>query len=837
MEDISLSTPVVEQEKGKKSKTLLFIFIATTILSLIALVTLGYLYLQEMKSQGKNIFTINSVDPSIANKLSGAIVYSSDKSENADYFSPSLELTFKYNEKVLTMSEGSSYISVMPKEWEIFSTGYLKTTPTSDIKGFFLANNLYTDLEVKKEENKDGIGYILFSYSQKSLLDDSKTTKSLSVVYKQLEEGKSAYFEIREYDYQSNTDVTNALVNILKTISTDLSGIDQNIQAQIDNGTVKISFDRSNWTIGYQSDTSLSLFTTSNSDASINMYLMEVYSQDKVKDTQALRAQLTQKITDKRVYFDGKGYPFEVLGDATTVEIGGLNFEKMAYRYNYGSEPYTIETIYVGYVNGKQKQLDMTTRYYSDKEESSKLIEDTLKTITIDNTNIYSIRSGNVLGDSSVSINSATILGQASTVRIFTKECDTVSFSSSLTGFNVAGKSYQLCTAGLGSGFVVNNEGHIVTNAHVADPNDFDVLVSGYSLDGQYEKDFGGDFIDILSTKMDYATYQSLSDDQLEYLLFALLQSIDEKGLLTITPYNSDIYIQGTEAFDINPNTLDITNADKHYKAELVKSNKISSSYKATYIEEENASDISDLALLKTDTLTGHPSLPISSITTVAGQNIFVIGYPGLVDNSKLIDTSALLSSTVTAGTVSAIKPNSNNTFDLLQIDASVDHGNSGGPIINSDGELVGVATYGIASSSSGNYNAGVSSEEVSRFLSEASISMLQNDERKMLESAMKDISKSYYSRAQEKLENILSDEGSLSVIIGPFIELCEAKVADGEDKSPILDLGLDAPILMVVVFVILVLLLIVSVVILVLMLKAKSQEKSLLSNTKPQVL
>lgn len=837
MEEISQNAPIGVAPKSKKSKILLYVFITTTVLSVLALVSLGYLYFQEMKSQGKNIFTINSVDPSIANKLSGAIVYSSDKSENADYFSPSLELTFKYNEKLLTVSDGTSYVSIMPKEWELFSSGYFKTTPTTDIKGFFLANDFYTDLEVKKEEMKDGVGFVLFSYSQKSFIDDTKVTKNLSVIYKTVEEGKTAYIEIREFDYQSNTEITEALVGILKTISTDLSGIDQDILAQMDKGTVKISFDRTKWTIGYQSEQSLSLFTTSNSDGTISMYLADVYSQDAVKDVAALREQLSKKISSKRSYFDEKSYPFEIVDGPTTVELAGINFEKMTYKYNYGTEPSTIESIYVGYINGKQKQLDITTRYYSNKVESSELIEETIKTLVIDNTDIYSMSRSNVLGDSSVSINSATILGQASTVRIYSKECNTISFSSSLRGYVSAGKSYDVCFAGFGSGFVINDQGNVVTNAHVADPNNFDVILSGWSLDGRFEKDFGQDFMNTISSQLDAARIASLNEDQVQYLLYLVLSSIEENDLLTITPSSKEVYVQGTVAFDINPKTLEVKESEKHYKATLISSNEISSSYKSAYSEEEGMSDVSDLALLQTDIVTGHPSLPLSTIGTVAGQDIFVVGYPGLVDNSKLIDTSALLSSTVTAGTVSAIKPNTTNTFDLLQIDASVDHGNSGGPIINSDGELVGVATYGIGASSSGNYNAGVSSTEVDRFLSDASISLVQNDARESLESAMKDISKEYYSRAQTKLENILADEASLSVILEPFIELCEAKVADGQDKSPIFDFGIDAPFSMVVIFLILVLLLIVSIVILVLMLKAKAEEKKVGINPQLQVL
>ena len=56
------------------------------------------------------------------------------------------------------------------------------------------------------------------------------------------------------------------------------------------------------------------------------------------------------------------------------------------------------------------------------------------------------------------------------------------------------------------------------------------------------------------------------------------------------------------------------------------------------------------------------------------------------------------LSNTVTAGVVSAIgrsvKAENNQTYtDFIQTDASINPGNSGGPLVNLDGEMVGVAT------------------------------------------------------------------------------------------------------------------------------------------------
>ena len=61
------------------------------------------------------------------------------------------------------------------------------------------------------------------------------------------------------------------------------------------------------------------------------------------------------------------------------------------------------------------------------------------------------------------------------------------------------------------------------------------------------------------------------------------------------------------------------------------------------------------------------------------------------------------LGGTVTAGIVSALgRDIGSGPYDYMQIDAAVNHGNSGGPTFNLDGEVVGVNTA-IYSPSGGN--------------------------------------------------------------------------------------------------------------------------------------
>ena len=67
-----------------------------------------------------------------------------------------------------------------------------------------------------------------------------------------------------------------------------------------------------------------------------------------------------------------------------------------------------------------------------------------------------------------------------------------------------------------------------------------------------------------------------------------------------------------------------------------------------------------------------------------------------------------------TQGIVSSLKGFENNT-NQIQIDAALNPGNSGGPIVNTNGELLAVAVSGLTESQ--NINFGIKSKSVKDFL------------------------------------------------------------------------------------------------------------------------
>jgi S1-C subfamily serine protease len=125
-----------------------------------------------------------------------------------------------------------------------------------------------------------------------------------------------------------------------------------------------------------------------------------------------------------------------------------------------------------------------------------------------------------------------------------------------------------------------------------------------------------------------------------------------------------------------NAQRIEVTLADKHR-------------YKATVVGIDKQHD---LALLQIAAPNLSPATLAESNGLVVGQRVYAIGNP------------FGLSGTMTRGIISAIRsisgPTGSQIEDAIQTDAAVNPGNSGGPLLNSRGEVIGITTL-IASNGS----------------------------------------------------------------------------------------------------------------------------------------
>ena len=157
-------------------------------------------------------------------------------------------------------------------------------------------------------------------------------------------------------------------------------------------------------------------------------------------------------------------------------------------------------------------------------------------------------------------------------------------------------------------------------------------------------------------------------------------------------------------AFFINYNGYLLTN---NHVVEGCKISKISykgKNYKTKLIATDKTLD---LALLKSNVRPKN-FISFSDESAEKLNKIYVAGYPlgkGLSDDLK-----------ISSGIISSLKGLNDNSNEI-QIDAPINPGNSGGPIINNEGELVGIAVSGLAKDLTEGINFGVKSSAAESFL------------------------------------------------------------------------------------------------------------------------
>ena len=75
------------------------------------------------------------------------------------------------------------------------------------------------------------------------------------------------------------------------------------------------------------------------------------------------------------------------------------------------------------------------------------------------------------------------------------------------------------------------------------------------------------------------------------------------------------------------------------------------------------------------------------------GQPLVIIGYPGVVVWHDFLSPRSRAEATVTFGRISSFKLDVNDRA-IVQTDAPITWGNSGGPVFDLDGDVIGIATF-----------------------------------------------------------------------------------------------------------------------------------------------
>jgi len=316
------------------------------------------------------------------------------------------------------------------------------------------------------------------------------------------------------------------------------------------------------------------------------------------------------------------------------------------------------------------------------------------------------------------------------------------------------GSAVYVETGMFGSGFFVSPDGYIITNGHVVNKFESDLqeklpllldLVNRYAE--AYAEKYGG--------------YPS--NDQLTQMFYAAVDAyISNK--LKIQDYGVDVYVC------MGKTVTGLGNIKKCKPARIVE---------ATPFEKE------DLALIKIE-VSHAPSLKVSTRDNVnLGETVWVLGYPGAVTFHELLSTSTQMIPTITKGMVSGYREKTTG-ITVLQSDVNVNHGNSGGPMIDSNGEVIAVTSFGSTDpTGSGRevpgFNFFIPSKYVRELMSRNNVDNTQDPIMSIYEEGLRLYYNKHYSAAIEKFQLVKNLNPGFPYV-DDYIANAQAAILRGED-------------------------------------------------------
>jgi hypothetical protein len=162
-----------------------------------------------------------------------------------------------------------------------------------------------------------------------------------------------------------------------------------------------------------------------------------------------------------------------------------------------------------------------------------------------------------------------------------------------------------------------------------------------------------------------------------------------EKSVGRVLCFSQDQFISSGSGFMINNQGIFITNNHVTAACQAIRV-AFSENEKIEAVVKWSSEEL-DLSIIQ---LTDHdyPALSLVPLELVAkGQEVIAIGYPGAAD--ILGSLRNFFDAKITAGKVSNITRDDLER-DVIQTDAAVNPGNSGGPLLNVCGSVIGVNTF-----------------------------------------------------------------------------------------------------------------------------------------------
>ena len=311
-----------------------------------------------------------------------------------------------------------------------------------------------------------------------------------------------------------------------------------------------------------------------------------------------------------------------------------------------------------------------------------------------------------------------------------------------------------------GSGFIISGNGYVLTNCHVVDEGD-----------AYINRRF------ILSA-FNYVTETNISSIEQEWeVKFTELQ----RSLLYRTFANVYSQIVPIELEKVEKKIYVVINMDDSL------GRKSSQAIPARIIRKGRSMPGKDVAILKIETPFELPVIPLAaSNESSVGEDIYVYGYPNPVLNNEYLSNETVLEPTLTKGIVSGWKKTING-WPVFQMDAGINHGNSGGPVCNKYGQAIGISTFGSLDDNTRGLAAGLNFaiplEVIREFFSD-SIVPANNQVSVDFCKGLQSYQKKYFKVALHSFKNVEKTNSSYPGLHA-YINSCLSNIAQGNDSSP----------------------------------------------------
>lgn len=332
-----------------------------------------------------------------------------------------------------------------------------------------------------------------------------------------------------------------------------------------------------------------------------------------------------------------------------------------------------------------------------------------------------------------------------------------------------------------GSGFIITPDGNIVTNSHVIS-KEIGILDEGARIlastlalsvaSKMTEKELNK-FYEISTTKEGSKKFIEFGDE--------IRKRIKEKSILEI--HNSVTVLDSLSSKVFEEENI----SKKESSLEKVKKF-VDNGFpaKIVSINEDYKNDNRDVAIIKIEK-SNLPSIPFISVkkdpVLSVGQRIFTFGFPANADILDKIGNN-YLESTFTSGMVNSFKDSTKKDFKIIQTDAKISSGSSGSPVINQNGEIVGImdmTTSKDSQSSGDSFAFALPLDPIEKMLQTAKIEPEKGNLYKHFVQGNQYVSEKHCSLALKEFSLAQDIDKDFYTVdfISPYIEKCKKMQAD----------------------------------------------------------